>query len=268
MPDLSVSLVTYHPHLPMLADTLSSLRLAVEQAHQAGVLGYVRLILVDNGDDPGLLALAQGAGWLDAQLLSGQGNVGFGRGHNLALAHRVEDLHLILNPDVDLQPDALLNAIRFMQAHPDCGVLSPAVLGKTGARSYLCKRYPSLFDLFLRGFMPASIKCRFSERLARYEMAESATRDVLWDPPIVSGCFMLCRSALLRELGGFDPRYFLYFEDFDLSLRAGLRSRLAAVGTVRIAHYGGDAGRKGWCHVRMFCASAWRFFRAHGWKLV
>lgn len=267
MTDLSVSLVTYHPDRPMLAAALSSLRVALDVARQSGELAEVRLVLVDNGDDAGLLDLAQRSGWDALEMISGHGNVGFGRGHNLALMREMGALHLIMNPDVDLQPDALLKALQFMREHPECGLLSPAIQNAAGAWAYLCKRYPSLVDLFLRGFMPAAIKRRFVRRLARYEMAEHSSDEVLWDPPIVSGCFMLCRSELLRALGGFDPRYFLYFEDFDLSLRAGQHTRLAAVGAVKIAHFGGDAGRKGWKHIRMFCVSATRFFSQHGWRL-
>lgn len=268
MQDLSVSVVTYHPPMPMLADTLTTLRGAVEQARLGGVLGQVDLALVDNGDDPGLLELAHSAGWPEVRVVSGQGNVGFGRGHNLALAGEVKGLHLILNPDVELAQDSLLNAVRFMAEHPDCGLLSPAVRGKEGSCGFLCKRYPTLLDLFLRGFMPMRIRRLFSARLKRYEMDDCADREVLWDPPIVSGCFMLVRGSLLRELGGFDARYFLYFEDFDFSLKAARCSRLAAVRAVGIAHHGGDAARKGWAHVRMFCTSAWKFFSRHGWRWV
>ena len=71
--------------------------------------------------------------------------------------------------------------------------------------------------------------CRwFAWRLARYEW-----RDVILavqpflDPPIVSGCWMMFRTVVLQQLGGFDPRFFLYFEDFDLSLRTSELSRIA-----------------------------------------
>lgn len=47
----------------------------------------------------------------------------------------------------------------------------------------------------------------------------------MWDPPIVSGCFMPFRTDVLKSLGGFDPRCFLYFKDYDLSLRTGSVTR-------------------------------------------
>lgn len=265
---LSVSLVTFHPNISMLRDTLASLREAVRVACEQGRLDSVDLVLVDNGDDTGLQEIAAQEGWPEIHLVRGQGNVGFGCGHNLAFAQGLGDLHLILNPDVYLQPDALAQAIDFMNAQPECGLLSPSIVGSEEGWHFLCKRFPSVFDLLLRGFAPRCVRHLFRKRLRRYELGDKGTPDVLWDPPIISGCFMLCRSGLLRTLNGFDPRFFLYFEDFDLSLRAGAVGRLAAVATVRIAHYGGGAGRKGRRHIAMFGRSAMQFYAKHGWKFL
>ena len=93
-------------------------------------------------------------------------------------------------------------------------------------------------------------------------------REPYFDPPIVSGCFMLLRTPVLKQLGGFDPRYFLYFEDFDLSIRAARMTRIAYVPSVRITHLGGQAARKGLKHVRMFITSAYKFYSRHGWRWV
>ena len=59
------------------------------------------------------------------------------------------------------RPTALARAVRWLDAHPDVGALAPLVRGKDGRREYLCKRYPAVFDLFLRGFAPrfAAARC-------------------------------------------------------------------------------------------------------------
>jgi GT2 family glycosyltransferase len=79
---------------------------------------------------------------------------------------------------------------------------------------------------------------------------------------------MFARREVLGAVGGFSPDYFLYFEDYDLSMRIRRTSRIAYVSRVRIVHHGGDAAKKGGTHVRLFLASAFRFFRTHGWKLA
>lgn len=193
-------------------------------------------------------------------------NRGFGAGHNLALDTDSE-FHLILNPDLVLDEDAISNALAFMQANPECGLLTPRAYWDNGQRQYLCKRYPTVLDLLLRGFSPPAIRKLFHKRLAHYEMADVINeQDVYWDPPIVSGCFMLFRTEVWKQLGGFDPRFFLYFEDFDLSLRAHAITRVAYVPSVRLIHHGGHASRKGWRHIKMFSRSMFTFFSIHGWK--
>ena len=159
-----------------------------------------------------------------------------------------------------------MNAITFMNEHPDCGLVTPTVLSGAGERQFLCKRYPSILVLGLRGFAPDWLKAHFTAPLAHYEMRDRIADELVWDPPIVSGCFMFFRTAVLRELGGFDPRYFLYFEDFDISLRAAKLARIAYLPTVRITHHGGHAARKGFLHLKFFGASAFKFFNRHGWR--
>ncbi|HET8710499.1 MAG TPA: glycosyltransferase family 2 protein, partial [Spongiibacteraceae bacterium] len=135
-----------------------------------------------------------------------------------------------------------------------------------GNRQYLCKRYPSVLDLLIRGFAPRVVRRFFVRRLASYEMRDILADEVVWNPLIISGCFMLLRSSILTKIRGFNPQYFLYFEDFDLSLRAAKVTQIAYVPSVQIIHYGGHAARKGLRHVLLFVRSAVTFFNSHGWK--
>jgi len=268
---LTVSIVTFGGDLPMLGPTLGAL--AAAAARLPGGRSELPLLLVDNGPYGFVRARALGdllAGpGIHARVLTGHGNLGYGRGHNLAIAESGATYHLVLNPDVELAPDALTEALAFMDQYPECGLLAPAVRDEDGALQYLCKRLPTVLDLLLRGFAPQWLRDRFRARLDRYEMRDLINeRDVVWDPPIVSGCFMLFRTEVLKRLGGFDPRFFLYFEDFDSSLRTAAIARVAYVPSVRIVHHGGGAARKGLRHVRMFVVSAVRFFNRHGWRFM
>jgi GT2 family glycosyltransferase len=271
---LSVGVVVYYSDLELLARTLASFGTAAGIARSEGLLDAVSLTLVDNGsDDPGALdrtlasTLPRESG-ITTATRRGHGNVGYGRGHNLALEGSRADYHLILNPDAIVEPTALAEALRFLTTNPDVGMLTPEVRGAGGERQYLCRRYPSVLVLFLRGFAPGWIKRRFRGLLDRYELRDRMDADVLPDVPLASGCFMFARRDLLAAVGGFSPEYFLYFEDYDLSMRIRRRARIAYVNRVRIVHYGGEAAKKGRTHVRLFLASALRFFRTHGWKIA
>jgi len=276
---LSVSIVVYRPDMRLLDRTVDTLITAAQAAHQP-----VGVAIVDNSDTPDapdapdlwpLIARLRDAG-ITTQRIAGQGNVGYGRGHNLAMdafdaaagAGRPR-YHLILNPDIELEEASLTRALAFMEVHPSVGLLAPWVGDENGQRQYLCRRYPAVLDLLLRGFAPKPLRQLFAKRLNRYEMRDVIDdTDIVWEPPIVSGCFMLFRAEALKALGGFDARYFLYFEDYDLSLRAHKVAQVAYVPAVRAAHHGGGAARKGAAHIRMFGVSAWRFFNRFGWKWI
>ncbi|WP_348649621.1 glycosyltransferase [Rhizobium sp. BK399] len=259
---LSVCIVTYKPNWSALKATLSSLKAALD----VGAIG-ADVLIVDNS------AVDDVSTWIHSAMpdfpvtvISGHGNIGFGRANNFALKGS-RSLHLVLNPDVEMDPDALQRAIYFMRSNPACGLLTPAAFSSDGSRQYLCKRYPAVLDLVLRGFAPNFIRRLFHKRLDRYEMCDQIGDQTVWNPPIVSGCFMLFRGDVFRTLNGFDPRYMLYFEDFDMSLRASAITRIAYVPAVRIVHGGGNASRKGAWHIWQFARSALKFYASHGLRL-
>jgi GT2 family glycosyltransferase len=99
------------------------------------------------------------------------------------------------------------------------------------------------------------------------ETAANEAQQMAADVAIVSGCCMLCKTTSLQKEGGFDPRFFLYFEDFDLSLRLGKHGAVVYLPTMRVRHAGGNAARKGRQHRLYFIRSAVSFFNKHGWKL-
>jgi GT2 family glycosyltransferase len=270
---LSATIVTYRPDPGLLARALASLAAEALAAREAGELEGMSLYLVDNGPGEALGAVRETlAAWPaaagKAELVAGHGNVGYGRANNLVLERLASDFHLVMNPDVELQPGALRAALQAFAAHPEAGLVAPEVRGEDGERQYLCKRYPSVWVLFLRGFAPRALRRRFARALDDYEMRDVIERQEVASVPLASGCFMLLRTALFRRLGGFDPRFFLYFEDYDLSLRVGREARVTYVPGARIVHHGGEAARKGPRHVAWFLRSAWRFFATHGWKLA
>ncbi|HEY5861788.1 MAG TPA: glycosyltransferase family 2 protein [Casimicrobiaceae bacterium] len=273
---LQISIVTHRPDLKLLERCLRKLALAIAAGQEAGVMRTVHLALIDNSEDKaaavGVTRLGK-ARFQDTGVhvtyLNGHANIGYGAAHNLVLHGTGSDYHLVLNPDVELAPDALANGVRWLDEHPDVGALAPFARDGAGRPVFLCKRYPAMVDLFLRGFAPALMRRAFKRRLDRYEM-----RDILGkDPPqnvigipALSGAFMLVRRDAIDRTGGFDPKFFLYFEDFDWSVRLNLITKTAYVPSVQIGHHGGHASRKGPRHIGWFVRSGWRFYRLHGWK--
>jgi GT2 family glycosyltransferase len=269
-PSLTVAIVTHAPDMHLLARTLAFLAEAVHFARGQGTLGAARLVIVDNGpeglaDDIARLAAAalERAPGMTFEVASGQGNVGFARANNLAMERVRADLHLILNPDVEMATDAIDAALRYLDTHPEVGVITPAARFPDGTTQYLVKGRPSWGVLLLRGFAPKFVQGWFQAALDAYELRDRDWKREQCPVEIVSGCYLLCRRTALDAVKGFDPGYFLYFEDFDLSIRLSKVTKIAFVPLVKIVHHGGQAGSKGLRHVVLFAQSASRFFRSH-----
>jgi GT2 family glycosyltransferase len=265
--------VCYHTNPIELQTLMNSVFAAVACAKELWCLAVIPLTIIDNSKTDGLCEsdlnqFMEMANSLDVELklIHGHGNVGYGRAHNMALANLQSDFHLFSNPDVVLDSECLSVAFSYLLGQPDAVLVSPFATNKIGEKQYLCKRYPSVFTLFVRGFLPSSWQDNFRSRLAHYEMRKLSDEVPTASVPIASGCFMLCRSEALRGVGGFDERYFLYFEDFDLSLRLGKLGQIAYVPSMKITHGGGNAAKKGFKHIAMFIRSGIRFFNTHGWR--
>lgn len=271
---LSISLVIYHPDETLLSETLRTLFLAADKANAQGLIDAFFLTIVDNSN---VLKSAQdfkqtrGKGLISpvwdnrSALLLSPNNVGYGAGHNLAIQKRCDSFHLVINPDVLVHEDALIECIHYLQQNLQVGMVTPLCFRPDGRQEYLCKAYPSLWILLLRGFAPNFIKHGFRKQIAAYELSNQANvnrNDVL----IASGCFMFFRKQALLTVEGFCEQFFLYFEDFDLSLRLISHWQIAFVPTVKIIHHGGHSAKKGLRHIILFIRSAGLFFSRHGWR--
>ena len=274
---LTVSIVTYRPNLVLLDRTLRTLAVSLVAAREQELMRGANVVLIDNtGTRASAAAVVRVARdiFRDADVtmnyLHGHANIGYGAAHNLVMHGGNTHYHLVLNPDVELAADALPTAFRFLDEHADIGVLAPASRREDGLREYLCKRYPTVLDLVLRGFAPRAVKKLFRKRLDRYEMRDLVDRvgidETISPIPAMSGSFMFVRRKAIEATGGFDPGFFLYFEDFDWSVRLNRVTRSVYVPKVRIVHHGGGVAKKGPRHVGYFVRSAARFFNKHGWK--
>ncbi|MBD8552725.1 glycosyltransferase family 2 protein [Sphingomonas sp. CFBP 8764] len=149
-------------------------------------------------------------------------NLGFGRGHNRALAMIGDrsDAHLLLNPDVAFGAEVLPRLLDFLQTHPGVGAIMPSIRYRDGSLQQLCKLLPTPVDLLLRRFVPiAALRRRINQRYELHGLSQSAPSAI----PSLSGCFLLVRTEALTSIGGFDERFFMYMEDVDLVRRIGDR---------------------------------------------
>jgi GT2 family glycosyltransferase len=274
---LSIAIVCYNSNHQELRLLVRSLLGAISKLEKIGFLQSIPVYLIDNSEKKDLeLSLFDDSSdqieklGIRLCLINDHGNIGYGRAHNLVLDRLASDFHLILNPDVELDEQCLAEGLHYLSNNKNAAMVSPKASYQNGSIQYLCKRYPTVLTLFIRGFIPNGWRQGFYNRLAYYEMHDLYTNSSNDIPrsniPIISGCFMLCRTAALSAISGFDERYFLYFEDFDLSLRMAEQGDIAFVPRMKITHGGGNTSRKGLRHICIFVRSGIQFFNNHGWQ--
>jgi hypothetical protein len=200
---------------PYLADCLRSIAGA-----EKTVLDVGDVVVVDNASSDGSAGLPDIPG-IRPKVVRNSSNRGFAVACNQGAGLGCSEYLLFLNPDTRLFPDALLNAGRFLrtEAAKGVGICGARMVGEGGRPAISCSRFPTQGTLFgqmtgLDRVLPSLFR---RHHLRPEETPESAVVDQ------VIGAFVLMRRSLFTELGGFDERYFLYFEDVDLAFRARRR---------------------------------------------
>jgi N-acetylglucosaminyl-diphospho-decaprenol L-rhamnosyltransferase len=191
------------------ARTIGRALAAARRCHDAGLLD---LVVVDNASsDATREILSREAGW--ARVVLEPTNHGFGRGCNLGLEHVESPYTLFLNPDAEIEPPALRTMLEFVEQRPSAGIVGPATLCGANDEHGLQPTgpYPKPWSM-LRDAAP--FLRRRSSAVAIVPGA--APMRTGW----VCGALLMIRTALMRKLGGFDPRFFLYWEEVDLCRRA------------------------------------------------
>jgi GT2 family glycosyltransferase len=155
-----------------------------------------------------------------------------------------------------------------MGEHPEMGVLLPRFKSESGEDLYLAKRYPNLWVLFLRGFAPSWLKKLFRKSIDSYDLKDQPPDQSHFEAVVGSGACFLMRKNIWAALGGFDPRFFLYFEDFDLTYRAKKITQVVYEPSIEVVHLGGHTAKKGRAHIKYFIQSARQFFNKNGWKFL
>jgi len=225
-----------------------------------------RIYLIDNSPTDILSCLAS----LNSRIeyIFNSANLGFGKAHNIALKRSIEEnipYHLVLNPDVYFKGGVLEELYNFMENNPDVGLVMPKVLYPDGTLQYLCKLLPTPLDLFGRRFLNfGPFKKIVEKRNEIYELRFTGY-DKIMEVPYLSGCFMFIRTEVLKKVGLFDERFFMYLEDTDLSRRIHRVAKTVYYPYVYIYHEYGKGSYKSLKLLYYHIKSAIKYFNKYGW---
>jgi GT2 family glycosyltransferase len=178
----------------------------------------LELIVVDNNSKDGSVEAIRRE-FPAVKLVAQTENRGFAGGVNPGIRVATQPLVLLLNSDVRTSRSSIEEAARYMDEHPEVGVLGPRILHLDRSPAASCFRDPSLTLLTLKALGLSRLKLLNFARYHQKVFTEPAEVDV------VAGCAMMIRRDFLVELGGLDEDFFMYFEETDFCFRARERGK-------------------------------------------
>lgn len=150
----------------------------------------------------------------EVHLIKMKENVGFGAGHNQIISRVDSKYHLIVNPDINFDANILEGLAEYMDKNSDVVMVSPKILNHDGTEQYLPKLNPKI-----RYFLGGRFE-KYGGIFAKWRAEYTRRNETFIQPTDIefcTGCFMFNRTITLKQVGGFDERYFLHFEDADLA---------------------------------------------------
>ena len=265
-PDVSVVIVSFNTR-DLLRDCLQSL------AREAGPVNYETLV-VDSASRDGSADMIERE-FPDVRLFRSSVNLGFAGGNNVAFPECRGRYVVLLNSDAFLTPGALERSVKYMDANPRVGLGGARLVGRDGAWQPSARMFPSLLNdlLILSGLSGRFPKSRFFGRADRTWASPLQEADVDWVP----GAYSIVRRSALEEVGYFDGRFFLYYEEVDLCRRfKNAHYQVHYWPDIVVIHLGGESSKT----VRQLTMSSagaqltlWRMRSAllyyrkhHGWQ--
>ena len=221
------------------------------------------LFLIDNSNRNKFSNLEK----LDSRIIyiHNPSNPGYGSGHNIAIKKAIisgSKYHFIVNPDIYFSVNIVDPMIKYMKLNSSIGMMMPKILNKDNSIQFLPKLLPNPFSIILRKIKyPSFIYQKF---ISRYEL-RFVNQEMIYHAPIISGCFTLLRINAIKKIGMYDDRFFMYFEDWDLSRRINQKYKTIYYPKVSVYHEYNSEANKNKKLFKIFLYSAFNYFNKWGW---
>jgi N-acetylglucosaminyl-diphospho-decaprenol L-rhamnosyltransferase len=234
--DLSILIVTYNS-APLMDALLGQLHAEINGTNFPW---KAEVVLVDNASADGTADLVKSRHtWVHC--IASDINLGFAAGNNLAARSASGRYILLLNPDAIPAPGALAQGVARMDAHPRIGMAGGELLNTQGERQPSARMFPTLRDEIFN----------MSGLAARYPTSKTFARlDRRWaDPEVdatvdwIPGAFVFLPTRVFLELGGFDERFFMYYEEVDLCRRLRAAGYPVEYWPLKAVHIGGASAK-------------------------
>ncbi|WP_202110856.1 glycosyltransferase [Flavobacterium hydrocarbonoxydans] len=223
----------------------------------------IKLYLVDNSPSDELKIFKD----FDSRIvyIHNPSNPGFGAAHNIAIQKAIEmdaEYHFIVNPDVYFEGDVIVSMVNYVKRDSTIGMMMPQILNLDGTVQNLPKLLPSPMSILRRKFKKP--KKAYQKFINIYELRD-APQDTIYNVPILSGCFTLLNLEAIKKVGAYDDKFFMYFEDWDLSRRVHKHYKTIYFPMVSIYHGYESGANKNSKLFKIFINSAITYFNKWGW---
>ncbi len=233
MKELSIIIVTYKEELDLLKACFDSVYASADVDFEC--------IVVDNGNNPataGLLSSYPGAVYVPNKK-----NEGFAAAVNVGMRRSTGKYVLLLNPDTEYASDVLAKMVAHLDEDESVGVASSVIRYPDGSLQESIRRFPRLLDqtLIMLKFPHVFKQMASIDKYMMRDVSAFETQDV----DSIMGAFMFIRREVLDQIGLFDERYFIWFEEVDyckMAHDAGWNIRHYA--DVEIMHHKGHTFNK------------------------
>ncbi|MGX9984885.1 glycosyltransferase [Soonwooa purpurea] len=236
----------------------------IKKAINSFLYNYVveKLYLIDNSLEDTLRNIV---GDSRIEYIHNPSNPGFGAAHNIAIKKALElgsKYHFIVNPDIYFSEDVIGPMLDHMGKNPNVGMMMPQILNEDGSIQNLPKLLPSPFSILLRKIKKPNFL--YSSFINKYEL-RNVPNDQVYEAPILSGCFTLLNLDAIKDVGLYDDRFFMYFEDWDLSRRINQKYKTIYFPKVSVYHGYESGANKSKKLFKIFLNSAVHYFNKWGW---
>lgn len=251
---LSLAIVTYNNEL-IIENTINSIIHNIPKSYD-----YM-LYIIDNNSTDKTIDIVKG---LKGNLytIENKHNRGFGYGHNIVINQIDSDFHLVVNPDIIIEnQDQIEKIIEYMITNIDVGLVSPLIVNPDYSVQHLCKKNPTVLDMLIRRISPSLLK----QRQDSYTMKETGYNKIM-KIEYATGCFMVFRSDIFRQIKGFDDSFFMYLEDADITRRVNEISSSYFFPEARVIHMWKRDGHKKLKYSLITLKSMSVYFKKWGWK--
>ncbi|MFV8327790.1 glycosyltransferase [Flavobacterium sp. ZS1P14] len=192
-------------------------------------------------------------------------NPGFGAAHNKAIKNAIDsgsNYHFIINPDIYFEGDVISPMIDYMKNDTTIGMMMPQILNLDGTVQNLPKLLPSPLNILWRKIKKPEMA--YQKFINEYELRK-VPKELIYNAPILSGCFTLLNLKAIKEIGFYDDTYFMYFEDWDLSRRMHVKYKTIYFPEVSVYHGYDSGANKSSKLFKIFINSAIVYFNKWGW---